>query len=101
MGRWRGPPYPARASTVSGPPGVAKKSVPPRSRGAWGLYFFDMPRPVTPKKPSEHLMILARMWRSIEIDPDLDETARARITTAIDSVMGALRAEVRRCSTNC
>lgn len=46
-----------------------------------------MGRPVTPKPPSEHRMVLVRMQQSVVVDASIDATQKQRLLEKIEGVV--------------
>lgn len=47
-----------------------------------------MARPVIPKPATEHLLVLARMLQSIDVDESLESRSKGRIRSKIGELMG-------------
>ena len=52
-----------------------------------------MARPVTPRPPAEHIKVLGRMRRQIEIDDEMAGRRKTAIIENLDSVVEKLSAE--------
>lgn len=76
-------------------------SPPPRAAGPqfiWGPSLtrggLPLARPVEPRSPSEHLVILSRMSRSFELDSKLSPRRRKRLLNLVAQLMAELQKEL-------
>lgn len=55
---------------------------------------FQVARPVRPKPPTVHLIVLSRMARSLEVDDRIVTRRRKRLLSLVTQLMAALQKEI-------